>query len=149
MVHRNFESTEEMVNNLREMAGELDVIERVLAQDSANILGPAENLLSIHYQLNQLEAFRNHTMHQAKQASPSSRANLQRRFERLNQVIAAFDNYVLTLARNILSIVRAGHPDVVVRLIKIAEVEGKEDEKVFVFLGKKLWIALMNIFDRP
>ncbi|KAG6886201.1 hypothetical protein C0993_010763 [Termitomyces sp. T159_Od127] len=132
MVHRNFESTEEMVNNLVEMAEKLEVIERLLAQDSANILGPAEYLLFIHYQLNQLEVFRNHTMHKAKQASPSSRANLQQRFERLNQVIAAFDDYILMLARNILSIVRAGHPDVVVRLIKIAEMEGKEDEKAAV-----------------
>ncbi|KAG6891226.1 hypothetical protein C0995_008478 [Termitomyces sp. Mi166 len=132
MVHRNFESTEEMVNNLLEMAEKLDVIEKLLAQDSADILGPAENLLFTHYQLNQLEAFRNHTMHQAKQASPSSRATLQRWFERLNQVITAFDDYILELSRNILPIVRAGYPDVVVRLMKIAEVEGKEDEKAVV-----------------
>ncbi|KAG6866540.1 hypothetical protein C0991_002025 [Blastosporella zonata] len=132
MVHRNFQSTEEMVNNLLQMAEKLDVIERLLAQDSANILGPAENLLALHYQLNQLEAFRNRTMHEAKQASPSSRATLQRWFERLNQVITAFDEYVLELARNILGIIRAGYPDVVVRLIKIAEIEGKEDEKAIV-----------------
>ncbi|KAG6837354.1 hypothetical protein H0H93_010956 [Arthromyces matolae] len=132
MVHRNFESTEEMVNNLLEMAEKLDIIERLLEQDSADILGPSENLLAIHYQLNQLEAFRNRTMHQAKQASPSSRATLQRWFERLNQIIAGFDEYILELARNILPIVRAGYPDVVVRLIKIAEVEGKEDEKAIV-----------------
>ncbi|KNZ72623.1 Exocyst complex component sec6 [Termitomyces sp. J132] len=115
MVHRNFESTEEMVNNLLEMAEKLDVLEKLLTQDSADILGPAENLLFIHYQLNRLEAFRNHTMHQAKQASPTT-----------------FDEYILELARNILPIVRAGYPDVVVRLIKIAEVEGKEDEKAIV-----------------
>ncbi|GLB41772.1 putative exocyst complex component Sec6 [Lyophyllum shimeji] len=132
MVHRNFQSTEEMVDNLLEMASKLDTLERQLAEDSADILGPAPNLLVIHYQLNQLEAFRNHTMHQAKQASPSSRATLQRWFERLNRFIAAFDDYILELARNILNIVRAGYPDVVVRLIKIAEIEGKEDEKAIV-----------------
>ncbi|KAG6893525.1 hypothetical protein C0992_009655, partial [Termitomyces sp. T32_za158] len=132
MVHRNFESTEEMVNNLLDMAEKLDVIEKRLAQDSANIIGPAENLLFIHYQLNQLEVFRNHTMHQAKQASPTSRATLHRWFERLNQIIAGFDDYILTLARNILPIVRAGYPDVVVRLVKIVEAEGKEDEKAVV-----------------
>ncbi|KAG6829884.1 hypothetical protein H0H92_003153 [Tricholoma furcatifolium] len=132
MVHRNFQSTEEMVNNLLEMAEKLDVIEQLLAQDSSDIYGPAENLLVIHYQLNRLESFRNQTMHEAKNASPSSRATLQRWFERLNQVIAAFDEYVLELAKNILSIVRAGYPDVVVRLIKIAEMEGKEDEKAIV-----------------
>jgi hypothetical protein len=37
------------------------------------------------------------------------------------------------LAQNILNLVRAGHSDVVVKLVKIAEVEGKEDEKARPF----------------
>lgn len=130
MVHRNFQSTEEMVNNLLEMASKLDVLERMLEADSTNILGPASNLLVIHFQLNQLEAFRNQTLHESKKASASSRATLSRWFERLNQVIEAFDEYIVELARNVLNIIRAGYPDVIVRLIKIAEIEGKEDEKV-------------------
>lgn len=128
-----------MVNNLLEMASKLDVLEKLLASDSADILGPAPNLLVLHFQLNQLESFRNQTMHQAKKASSSSRATLTRWFERLNNILAAFDAYILDLARNVLNIVRAGHPHVVVRLIKIAEVEGKEDEKVrlnLYFLNK-------------
>ncbi len=119
-----------MVNNLLDMASKLDDIERRLASDSKDILGPAPNLLSIHYQLNQLENFRNQTMHQAKKAKPSSQQTLARWFERLNNVIAAFDEYILELAANILNLIRAGHPDVVVRLVKVAEVEGREDEKV-------------------
>lgn len=134
MVHRNFESTEEMVNNLLDMATKLDDIERMLASDSKDILGPAPNLLIIHYQLKQLENFRNQTMHQAKKAKQSSQQTLARWFERLNNVIAAFDEYILELARNVLNLVRAGHPDVVVKLIKIAEVEGREDEKVCILL---------------
>jgi hypothetical protein len=69
-------------------------------------------------------------MHQAKKASASSRNTLTRWFQPLNNILEAFDDYILNLARNILNLVRAGHPDVVVKLIKIAEVEGKEDEKV-------------------
>jgi exocyst complex component 3 len=130
MVHRNFESTEEMVNNLLDMASRLDELEYMLASDSREILGPAPNLLVIHYQLNQLERFRNQTMHQAKKASADARNTLTRWFERLNKDISAFDEYVLELARNILNLVRAGQSNVVVRLIKIVEVEGKEDEKV-------------------
>lgn len=131
MVHRNFQSTEEMVDSLLAMTSKLDLLERLLAADSSDIVGPAPNLLTIHHQLNQLEAFRNQTMHEAKKASPSSRATLHQWFDRLNQIIAAFDEYILNLARNVLNIVRAGYPDVVVRLIKIAEIEGKEDEKVW------------------
>lgn len=130
MVHRNFEQTEEMVNNLLEMNNRLDALEDMLDADRNDILGPAPNLLSIHHQINQLEAFRNQTMHQAKKASGQSRVRLTRWFERLVVLIEAFDEYILALARNILSVIRAGHPEVVVKLIKIAEVEGREDEKV-------------------
>lgn len=132
MVHRDFEQTEEMVNNLLEMNAKLDSLETMLEEDSQDILGPASNLLVIHYQLNRLEDFRNQTMHQAKKASASSRATLTRWFERLTTFIEAFDQYVMGLARNVLSLVRAGHPEVVVKLIKIAEVEGRADEKVSV-----------------
>lgn len=130
MVHRNFERTEEMVKNFLDMNSRLDELENMLVEDSSDILGPAPNLLPIHYQINQLESFRNETLHQAKKASADSRAILNRWFERLNAVIVAFDEYVMGLARNILPLVRAGRHDVVVKLIKVAEFEGKADEKV-------------------
>ncbi|KAI6013938.1 hypothetical protein PISMIDRAFT_13219 [Pisolithus microcarpus 441] len=138
MVHRNFEQTEEMVNNLLEMNSKLDVLEEVLSADSENLIGPAPNLLSTHFQINRLEAFRNQTMHQAKQASAASRQKLIRIFERLSKLIEDFEFYVLELARNILPLVRAGFPEVVVKLIKIAELEGREDEKaIAIRLVKK------------
>jgi exocyst complex component 3 len=130
MVHRNFERTEEMVNNLLEMNERLDSLEDMLEADANDILGSAPNLLVIHFMLNQLETFRNQTMHEAKKASASSQAKLQLYFERLNRLIEAFEEYILGIAQNILSIIRAGNADVVVRLLKIAEIEGKEDEKV-------------------
>jgi exocyst complex component 3 len=139
MVHRNFEQTEEMVNNLLEMNSRLDTIESMLAADANEIIGPAPNLLAIHYQLNQLEAFRNQTMHQAKKASAKSQAKLKRMFERLNSVIEAFDEYLLELARNILELARARHPEVIVKMTKIAELEGKEDEKVAYTLFRAYW----------
>ncbi|KAI6042074.1 exocyst complex component Sec6-domain-containing protein [Pisolithus marmoratus] len=138
MVHRNFEQTEEMVNNLLEMNSKLDVLEGVLAADSETLIGPAPNLLSIHFQINRLEAFRNQTMHQAKQASAASRQKLTRIFERLSKLIEDFEFYILELGRNILPLVRAGFPEVVVKLIKIAELEGGEDEKaIAIRLVKK------------
>ncbi len=133
MVHRNFEQTEDMVNNLLEMNAKLATIEQLLEADRQEVVGPAPNLLVIHYLLNQLESFRNQTMHQAKKASLDSRNILARWFEQLNTVIEQFNEYITQLAENVLNIVRAGYPDVVVRLIKIAEIEGREDEKVRVF----------------
>ena len=130
MVHRNFEATEEMVNNLLAMGNQLDNLEQMLAADKREIVGPAPNLLVIHYHLNQLERFRNQTMHEAKKASPSSQVTLTRWFEPLNKLIAEFDEFIIELAKNTLNLVRAGHPEVVVKFVKIAEIEGREDEKV-------------------
>ncbi|KAG2011717.1 hypothetical protein CC2G_011805 [Coprinopsis cinerea AmutBmut pab1-1] len=121
MVHRNFESTEEMVNNLLEMATRLDHLEHMLASDSRDIVGPAPNLLIIHYHLNQLERFRNETMHEAQKASASSQKTLTRWFERLNKVIAQFDEYFEELAKNILPLVRAGHSDVVALVMRFVK----------------------------
>ena len=101
----------------------------------------------IHYQINQLEAFRNQTMHQAKSASSNSREVLTRRFERLNNVIEGFEQYYVGLARNILSLVQAGRREVVVKLVKIAEVEGKEDEKVL--LVPPYASTKTNVVSRP
>src|SRR6266404_1166330 len=125
MVHRNFEQTEEMVNNLLEMNSRLDSIEAMLAADQDDLLGSAPNLLPIHLQITQLESFRNETMHQAKKANGQSRNILARRFERLTGVIEAFDEYIMELSRNILSLARAGHPEVIVKIIKLAAIEGK------------------------
>jgi hypothetical protein len=129
-VHRNFAQTEEMVNNLLDMDDKLVNLEYMLDVDSRDPQGPNENLLFLHFQINQLEAFRNETTHMAKKASPDVRNNLQQYFARLNRLIDAFDSHILALARNILPLVRGGYSDVVVKLIKIAELELKEDEKV-------------------
>ncbi|OAX43205.1 exocyst complex component Sec6 [Rhizopogon vinicolor AM-OR11-026] len=138
MVHRNFEQTEEMVNNLLEINSKLDVLEEILEADSRNIIGPASNLLPIHFHINRLEAFRNQTMHQAKKASAASRHKLSRMFERLNKLSENFEAYIMELARNALPLVRGGHPQVVVKLLKIIELEAREDEKaIAIRLVKK------------
>ena len=141
MAHRNFEQTEEMVNNLLEMNSKLEMLEQMLVEDSNDILGPAPNLLRIHFALNRLEAFRNQTMHQAKKSSTDTRNTLTRWFERLTRLIEAFDEYVLELAKNILPIVRAGNPDVIVRLLKVVEMEAREDEKVSICAYMHLCIS--------
>jgi hypothetical protein len=119
-----------MVINLLEMDSRLDSIEEMLVTDQDDLLRPAPNLLPIHLQLTQLENFRNEAMHQAKKASAESRNKLSRKFERLTGVLEAFDEYIIELSRNILPLARSGHPEVIVKIVKIAEVEGKEDEKV-------------------
>lgn len=130
MVHRNFEQTDEMVNNLVSMSNKIDQLGEMLEADSQDILGPHPSILRIHYQINKLEAFRNQTMHQAKKSSIDSRRTLLQWFDQLSRIIEAFDEYILALASNVLPIVRAGHPEVIVKLMKIVETESREDEKV-------------------
>ena len=130
MVHRNFAQVEEMLNNLMEVSTNLGYLEETLAEASNDPLGPATYLLTMHFQINQLTAFRSQTMHQAQAASSDARAVLTRHFTRLDELITSFDDYISMLGRNVLSIVRSGNPGVIVRLIKIVEMEGKEDEKV-------------------
>ena len=77
-------------------------------------------------------------MHQAKKSSSDTRNILTRWFERLTHLIEAFDEYILELAKNVLPIVRAGNPDVIVRLMKVVEMEAREDEKVSVCVYMQL-----------
>lgn len=128
-VHRKFQQTEEMIQNLTQMGAQLDQLEDMLEEDCQDILGPAPNLLVIHFILRQLETFRNESMHEAKDGTAQSRATLARSFERLNTFSEAFEQYLIALAKNVLSLVRAGNSHVVVKLVKIAELEGREDEK--------------------
>ncbi|KAG8883419.1 SNARE-binding exocyst subunit S6 [Tulasnella sp. 331] len=129
VVHRNFAQTEEIVHNLMDLHSRLTVVSKQLDDDSKDILGPAPNLLSIHFQLNRLEAFRNQINHQAKTASADARNILARLLDPLAKELEKFDQYLWELTRNILPIVRAGNGSVIVRLVKIVEVEGREDEK--------------------
>jgi len=137
-VHRQFVKTLEMVDSLRNMYDKISWLEGMLAQDAVKPLGSAPNLLVIHFHLTQLETFRNETIHQAKKATPESRATLERYFERLNALLKAFDEHYANLAGSLVQIARAGHPGVAVKIAKIAELEGLKDQKaIAIRLVKK------------
>ena len=141
-MHRNFAQVEEMISNLREVARRVEDLRDMLEYDQREIIGPAKYLFPMHHQLHQLEEFRNQTIHQAKKASDSSRKILARLFEPLDQLIQDFDQHFLTLCRNILPLIRAGYSEVVVKLCKIAEVEGTADQKACRFAtGSKLTLT--------
>ncbi len=122
-----------MVNNLRSMTDKVDHIASLLDSNrnqSLGPVGPSPNLLSIHFQLQQLEAFRNETLHQAKKSDPAEREILIRWFEKLDKVGADFEAWLFEIAGHVVDLARKGNGGTVVRLLKIIEVEGREDEKV-------------------
>lgn len=65
MVHRNFERTGEGEEPSRD--------ESTNRRVRGDILGPAANLLAIHYKVGQLKSFQNETMNQAKSSSLESK----------------------------------------------------------------------------
>ena len=146
-IHRHFTRTLEMVSQLRDMYDKIDYIEDMLAQERANPLGPAPNLLPIHYSLTQLESFRNETVLQAKRTSKETAQTLDRYFDRLSGTLESFESHYLHLASTILEIARAGHPTVAVKVAKIAEIEGARDEKaIAIRLVKRQGAELASKF---
>jgi len=128
-VHRHFSQVIDLVQSLTDVYDKIDRIDRLLQADQDDPLGPAPNLLPIHYHLTQIEAFRNETVLRAKRSSPEARATLDRYFERLSGALEMFDQHYLGIAGRLVAICRAGHPSVAVKLAKIAELEGSRDEK--------------------
>jgi len=121
------------------MSDKVDHISHLLDRDRNQQHGPAgpsPNLLIIHFQLQQLEAFRNETLHQAKKGDTDEREILVRLFEKLDKVGADFEVWLWQLAGSLVELVRRGNGGTVVRLVKIVEFEGKEDEKVRICPGK-------------
>ena len=119
-----------MVQNLRDLEPKLEGLKALLDADQHEKIGPARNLLPIHYHLSQLESFRSQTMYMAKESSIETRAALAQIFEPLNAFTDEFDKHFSELSRKVIPIIRAGYPEVVVKLVKIAEMERKENEKV-------------------
>lgn len=122
-----------MVNNLRSMSDKVDHIAQLLEQDKQQEGGPtgySPNLLPIHYLLQQLEGFRNETLHQAKRSDAAEREVLIDWFAKLDQVGQAFEAWLWEIGAGVVELARRNNGGTVVRLLKIIEVEGREDEKV-------------------
>ena len=122
-----------MVNNLRSMSEKVQHLSYLLESDRnqpGGASGPSPNLLIIHFQLQQLEAFRNETLHQAKKGDAGEMKILTGMFAGLDEVGQGFESWLWEISERIVDLVRKGNGGVVVRLLKIVEFEGKEDEKV-------------------
>ncbi|OWZ30009.1 hypothetical protein C356_06091 [Cryptococcus neoformans c45] len=132
IIHRNFAQTSKMVQNLRSMSEKVDYLSSLLDSDKNHpdgAAGPSPNLLPIHFQLQQLEGFRNETLHEAKKSNPQDRETLVKWFEKVDKVGEDFEAWLWEIAGSVVELLRKGNGGTVVRLLKIIEVEGKEDEK--------------------
>ncbi|CAB4432178.1 unnamed protein product [Rhizophagus irregularis] len=129
-IHRNFVATRDTVQRLKEMYLTVDQIQNMIDNEKQNILGPAESLLFIHYQLFRLQEFRDITMYQANISSQDDVVlTLKKYFKRLDEVSEDFENYFWTLSKNIMNLVRNGQGSVIVRIVKVIEAEEIADER--------------------
>ena len=93
-------------------------MQNMLEIEKQNILGPAENLLFIHYQLFRLQEFRDITMYQANISSQDDVVlTLKQYFKRLDEVSKDFENYLWILSKNIMNLHRNDQVSVIVRIV--------------------------------
>ncbi|KAF9116156.1 SNARE-binding exocyst subunit S6 [Mortierella sp. AM989] len=127
--HQNFVATRTLVNNFQDLHQDLDRIKSMMYDDMKNILGPAPNLLMVHYQLYKLEQLRNTTVHMARDEPLDVKVTLKQYFGRLDQVIEEFEEYLWELTRSMIDLIKKKQGSVIVRVIKIIESEENADTK--------------------
>lgn len=128
-IHRNFVQTTSTLEKLDALPDKIQALAEMLQRGQDDIMGPAPDLLPLHFHLSQLEAFRNETFQIARTCSADIRSTVSEFFAPLDGLIKAFDDYIMVLAERTLDLVREGRPAVVVKLVKIIEKESREDER--------------------
>ncbi|SNX86018.1 related to SEC6 - protein transport protein [Melanopsichium pennsylvanicum] len=128
-IHRNFVQTATTLEKLDALPNQISALAEMLQRSQDDIMGPATDLLPLHFHLSQLEAFRNETFQIARTCSADVRNTVSEFFAPLDGLIKAFDDYILVLAERTLDLVREGRPSVVIKFIKIIEKESREDER--------------------
>lgn len=128
-VRRTLVQTTALLSRLEQLPSDIQMLSQTVQQYQADLLGPAPDLLSLHFHMVQWERFRNETLHLAAGSSSDVQQRLVQMLAPLDTLLASFGTYLMLLCANILNLVRVRQHGVVVRLIKILERENREDEK--------------------
>ncbi|KAJ3284204.1 SNARE-binding exocyst subunit S6 [Borealophlyctis nickersoniae] len=126
--HQNFVATKAMVEQFQQLNNQVARIQKLLQEDLKEPKGPADNLLLIHYQLQQLETFRNTTMSRARGSTADVLNTLQEYFKKVDQLEQEFDAYLWKIASRTVDLIKAGHASTVIQMVKIIETEERADE---------------------
>ncbi|KAI3649313.1 hypothetical protein MP228_005832, partial [Amoeboaphelidium protococcarum] len=131
--HQNFVKTKEIIVRFQALSQDVERLSQMIRVESENILGPADSLLQIHYELYKLEEFRDITVHQAKTQGPTVINIINKYFKRLDSLSEQFREYLWTLGQNILELVKEDQGQVLVKICKIVEAEEMADEQVMEY----------------
>ncbi|KAI9221124.1 exocyst complex component Sec6-domain-containing protein [Blastocladiella britannica] len=129
LVHRNFQATQQTLAHFQALNDRVDRLRATLDAHHRDLLGGAPELIAMHHELFQLEAFRDATLAQVRGASDDTVNTVRAYFRRLDELSDQFSDYLWDLARHALDLVRAHQPGVVVRMAKILEFEERADEE--------------------
>jgi exocyst complex component 3 len=129
-INQNYVNTMSIVSQFQDLNSDIQHISDLLEQDCKDPLGPAANLLQIHFNLYRLEEFRDSTLYRAKLQGPSVVPIVQNYFKKLDSISEKFSDYFNVLAENLLGLIEENRGNVIVRLCKIVEAEEKADELV-------------------
>ncbi|KAJ3140405.1 SNARE-binding exocyst subunit S6 [Physocladia obscura] len=126
--HQNFVATKELVEQFLQLNTQVKKIQKHLSQDASNPIGPADNLLFLHYQIQSLESLRNSTLAKSKRSPGDVLQVLNNYFRQVDNLIQQFEVYLWEVCKNTIALVKNGYTGAVLRLIKIIETEEKADE---------------------
>ncbi|KAI9141084.1 exocyst complex component Sec6-domain-containing protein [Paraphysoderma sedebokerense] len=126
--HQNFVRTRETVIKFQELNDRVEKLRSTLEVHRKDLLGPAEDILFMHYELSRLEEFRDSTMSQVRNSNDDVVNTLRVYFRRLDELSDRFTKYIWDLANHTLDLLRNNQGSVLVRLVKIIEFEEKADE---------------------
>ncbi|KAJ3413623.1 SNARE-binding exocyst subunit S6 [Chytridiales sp. JEL 0842] len=127
--HQNFLATKELVDQFQRLNSQVARIQKIVLEDSKVPDGPADNLLYIHHQLQQLENFRNTSMSKAQKSSGDILSTLQIYFRQVDDLVDSFEKYLWIIARNTMELIKKDRAYAVIRLVKIIETEERADEQ--------------------
>ncbi|KAI9193098.1 exocyst complex component Sec6-domain-containing protein [Polychytrium aggregatum] len=127
--HRNFITTKNMVEQFQKLNSQVNRIQGLLDDDLRDILGPADNLLLIHYHLFKLQEFRGDALKKARGSGAEAIQTLSNYFRKVDVLEESFDMYFWSLVRHIVDLAKKGHSCAIVRIVKIIETEERADEE--------------------
>ncbi|PWN38661.1 exocyst complex component Sec6, partial [Ceraceosorus guamensis] len=137
-IHRNFVQTATMLDQLAALPRKIESVAHLLAISRRDLFDGCPNLLALHYHISNLETFRNETLQMARTCSSDVRLTLTEYFAPLDGLVRQFEEYLWDLGSRALDLAREDMGGVVVRLVKVIEVESRADEKAAAIrLAKK------------
>jgi exocyst complex component 3 len=129
-VHRNFEATKAMQSGLATFNDDVAEVERLLLDDEQD-LENQPHLLEAHMKLTRLRDFRDEASYEINRAQDMSlQQTLEEWFQGLEPVIDLFDDHVGQTCMNLINLVQADNPGIIVRLAIVIAAEEKNDERV-------------------